>query len=180
MKSVLGSHWKDWCWSWNFFEGLMLKLKYFGHLMWRADSFEKTLMLGKIGGRRRRGLQRMRWLDGITDSMDMSLMMSGRPGMLQSMGSQRVGHDWATELKWIGTLFKLLRHLKFIFKRYWCFWPQMYGTQMWSTTKLPWQEVFTLSSHIYQFIMENHIQAMLWVTFSIYIKILIFSGPMSL
>ena len=56
-------------------EGLMLKLKlqYFGHLMWRADSFEKTLMLGRIGGRRKRGQQRMRWLDGITDSMDMGL-----------------------------------------------------------------------------------------------------------
>ena len=56
-------------------EGLMLKLKlqYFGHLMWRADSFEKTLVLGKIEGRRRRGWQRMKWLDGITDSMDMGL-----------------------------------------------------------------------------------------------------------
>ena len=56
-------------------EGMMLKLKlqYFGHLMWRADSLEKTLMLGGIGGRRRRGRQRMKWLDGITDSMDLSL-----------------------------------------------------------------------------------------------------------
>ena len=54
-------------------EGLMLKLQYFGHLVRRSDSFEKTLMLGKIEGRRRRGRQRMRWLDGITDSMDMIL-----------------------------------------------------------------------------------------------------------
>ena len=87
-------------------EGLILKLKlqYFGHLMWTADSFEKTLMLGKIEGRRRRRWQRMRWLDGVTDSMDISWLNSrswwwtGRPGMLQSMGSQRVRHNWATEL----------------------------------------------------------------------------------
>ena len=60
---------------WVFLEGMMLKLKlqYFGHLMRRADSFEKTLMLGKIEGRRRRGRQRIRWLDGITDSMEVSL-----------------------------------------------------------------------------------------------------------
>ena len=77
---------------------LKLKLQYFGHLMRRVDSLEKTLMLGGIGGRRRRGRQRMGWLDGITDSMDVSLsellvLVTGRPGMLRFMGSQRVGHD---------------------------------------------------------------------------------------
>ena len=90
------------------FEGLMLKLKlqYFGHLMWRADSFEKTLMLGKIEGRRRRG---WRGWDGWVASPTQwtwiwvnsgRWWLTGRPGMLRFMVSQRVGHGWVTELNW--------------------------------------------------------------------------------
>ena len=89
-------------------EGLMLKLKlqYFGHLIRRADSFEKTLMLGKIEGRRRKEWQRRRWLDGITASMDMrlcrlrELVMDRVSWHAAVLGSQRVRDDWTTELNW--------------------------------------------------------------------------------
>ena len=97
-------------------EGLLLKLKlqYFDHLMQRADSFEKTLMLGKIEGERRRGWQRMRWLDASPTQWAWvwvnsgSWWWTGRPGVLPSMGSQGVGHDWATELNWTNMFINLL------------------------------------------------------------------------
>ena len=99
LKEITGSI--LWSVHWVFIEGLMLKLKlqYFGHLMRRADSFQKTLMLGKIEGRRRRGWQRMRWLDGITDSMDMGL------GSLRQLVMDRVSwgckeSDTTERLSW--------------------------------------------------------------------------------
>jgi len=100
-------------------KGLMLKLKlqYFGHLMWRTDSLEKTLMQGKIEGRRSREWQRMKWLGGITALMDMSLSKlwswwwTGKPGMLQSMGSQRFPQDWVTELNW--DMFSIIIFMKY-------------------------------------------------------------------
>ena len=101
-------------------EGLMLKLKlqHFGHLTGRTDSFEKTLMLAKIEGGRRRGWQRMRWLDVITMRRTWVWVDSGgwwwtgKPGVLPVIGSQRVGHDWVTELNWTG-YFLLVEGLKY-------------------------------------------------------------------
>ena len=105
-------------------EGLMLKLKlqYFGHLMQRVDSLEKTLMLGGIGDRRRKGRQRMRcWMASLTRWTWVwvnsgSWWWTGRPGVQRFMGSQRVRHNWATELNWTDwSLTGLLYHLKFEF-----------------------------------------------------------------
>ena len=97
-------------------EGLMvnLKLQYSGRLIWRTDSFEKTLMLWKIEGRWKRGWQRMKLLDGITDSMNLSLskllelVMDREPWSPAVLESQKVGHDWATELNWTERIQKLL------------------------------------------------------------------------
>ena len=96
-------------------EGLMLKLKlqYFGHPMWTADSSEKSLMMGRIEGRRRRGRQRMRWLDGITDAMDMNLGQLRRCWETErpAIGVQRVGHDWVTEQHLKGNVLLPASHL---------------------------------------------------------------------
>ena len=162
---------------------LKLKLQYFGHLMWRVDSLEKTVMLGGIGGRKR-GQQRMRWLDDITDSMGWVWVSSGswwwtvRPGVLQFMGLQRVGYDWATELNWsleqfsICCIFSLFIYLFSYYNFHWLFywiplyllsssiiWFKLFVWFPWSSQKRFLTTLFTfryhyIASHVVQ-IIEN-------------------------
>ena len=109
--------------SWLFIGGLMLKLKlqYFGHLMWRTDSLENPLMLWKIEGRRRRGWDG--WMTSLTQwiwvwASSQSWWWTGRPGVLQSMGSQKVRHNWVTELNWrIGSGVSLIFKGQFLKKK---------------------------------------------------------------
>ena len=139
---------------------LKLKLQYFGHLMRRADSFEKTLMLGKTEGRRRRGRQRMRWLVGITDTMDMSLGEPGagnRQGGLACCGwwGRKRGHDWATELNWTEVYSMPTFWRDFIISRCWF-------CQKLSLYLLRWLYGFYLSVYWSEKAMAPHSSTLAW------------------
>ena len=127
-------------------KGLMLKRQYFHHPMQRTDSLEKTLMMGKIEGRRRRGWLRTRWLDGITNSMDVSLsklqeIMKDREAW--SIGSQRVIHDWVTEKQ---QQFKILSTVNtYVQVKDWCGWPKELLAPAFDFRMSP--KIFTLDKH---------------------------------
>ena len=116
---------------------LKLKLQYFGHLMWRADSLEKTLMLGKIKVRRRRDDWGWGgWMASLTQwtwvwVSSRSWWWTGRPGMLQSMRSQKIGHNWTTELNWTELLHYrwILYQLSYL-GSLWCLWPGSYRVML--------------------------------------------------
>ena len=137
-RSVLGVHWKNWCWGWN---------QYFGHLMRRADSLEKILMLGKIEVRRRRGWQRMIWLNGITDSMDMGL------GGLQELLMDReawhaVVHGVTKTQTWLSDWTELMVG---VLQTRWLRTTNIYLSQFWrkSEVKVPAMLVASLKENLF-------------------------------